>query len=640
MLLLIFFLAGCVVTAPVCIKNGRPYCRAKGTFTYEWYDYYERALSCIEGGCYEYALADLDTAISVRPDDRRMAKTYGMHFMDYFPHREKGLIHYLRGDYDRAREELETSVGYEPSDKAFLYLDRVRTEILRRDEFYVTTPRIRITIPVYDGEIHTRDDPIRISGVAEDRQYVSEISIGDRPFFIESSGQRVPFHSTLKLDEGRHEIDITARNLLSGASIRQLAIRVDRSGPVIILGTPKQDGRIQGHLYDASGKITLTADGQPVAVPDGPDVGFALPFRAGTKEIILLATDRLGNRTRAVIPLPLLARKDHPLMALNARSTLAYDGHAPTAALFARADTPDIRIEKPADRETVFSEMIAVRGRVSSPATIESVSVNNTDIYGKSGSMLFFNHPVRLKPGTNRIVVRATDGRGGDCIRMLTIIREIPEVLKPRYRCMFKAAPFDTYADENGQAHSAFRFQGIFLKELIARKRFRVRLKEDLQKTFPDPAPVLRTSTSEKPAAPFVPSRLLLSGYVRKTVHGTEIVSKITDIRTGQRLAVPDVYIASDSAVTLEAAAAELSEKFHRAFPLIRGQVILKKGKKFLIHAEEAPEITEWPWVIGSDREFAGDARIVRSLRSRNYWAEWSNHKHRECSTGDWAVTE
>ena len=72
------------------MKNGVTYCKADGNFTHEWYDYYERGLSCMEGECYEYALADFDTAIGKRPDDKRMARTFGMHLKDYFLIGKKG----------------------------------------------------------------------------------------------------------------------------------------------------------------------------------------------------------------------------------------------------------------------------------------------------------------------------------------------------------------------------------------------------------------------------------------------------------------------------------------------------------------------------------------------------------------------
>ncbi len=123
LILMLPIISGCPPRTTVCIKDGKEYCRASGTFTYKWYDYYERALSCVEGECYQQALSDLDTSLKIRSKDERMALTYGMHLMDYFPHRKKGTIYYMMGDYEAARPELEQSIKEYPSSKAYLYPD-------------------------------------------------------------------------------------------------------------------------------------------------------------------------------------------------------------------------------------------------------------------------------------------------------------------------------------------------------------------------------------------------------------------------------------------------------------------------------------------------------------------------------------
>ena len=71
------------------VKDGNEYGKVKGAFFgHQWWHYYERAISYADGEFYEEALADLEEAVSRREKDRRMARTCGMHFIDYFPHRE------------------------------------------------------------------------------------------------------------------------------------------------------------------------------------------------------------------------------------------------------------------------------------------------------------------------------------------------------------------------------------------------------------------------------------------------------------------------------------------------------------------------------------------------------------------------
>ena len=113
----------------VYVKDGKEYGKTSGyIFRHKWWNYYERGISYAEGEFYEDAIGDFTQAINQRPGDQRMARTYGMHFIDYFPHRELGIIHYQRGDLAAARKELELSLSQYPSAKARYYLDRVRKE--------------------------------------------------------------------------------------------------------------------------------------------------------------------------------------------------------------------------------------------------------------------------------------------------------------------------------------------------------------------------------------------------------------------------------------------------------------------------------------------------------------------------------
>jgi hypothetical protein len=59
-----------------------------GLFRHRWWNYYQRALGAADDRNYAAARADLTAALERRDLDQRMARTYGMHFIDYFPHRE------------------------------------------------------------------------------------------------------------------------------------------------------------------------------------------------------------------------------------------------------------------------------------------------------------------------------------------------------------------------------------------------------------------------------------------------------------------------------------------------------------------------------------------------------------------------
>jgi tetratricopeptide (TPR) repeat protein len=115
--------------APECIKDGVKYGVTRGSFRSEWWNYLERGMSYLEGGCYEAALADLDKAIELRKKqvkkehDKRRARTYGLHFTDYFAHREKGVALYHLGRYEEAKKELMESLKWVDSERAREYLE-------------------------------------------------------------------------------------------------------------------------------------------------------------------------------------------------------------------------------------------------------------------------------------------------------------------------------------------------------------------------------------------------------------------------------------------------------------------------------------------------------------------------------------
>jgi len=41
-----------------------------------------------------YAISDFQAAIRQREKDQRRARTCGMHFIDYFPHQELGIVYF------------------------------------------------------------------------------------------------------------------------------------------------------------------------------------------------------------------------------------------------------------------------------------------------------------------------------------------------------------------------------------------------------------------------------------------------------------------------------------------------------------------------------------------------------------------
>ncbi len=123
---------------PAYMKEGKEYGKIRGAFRHRWWNYFERGMSFADGEFQQEAIADFKVAIAQRPEDQRRARTYGMHFVDYFPRRELGVVYYQMGDFKAAKAELELSLSQYPSSKARFYLDRVRKALIEQEAREVT----------------------------------------------------------------------------------------------------------------------------------------------------------------------------------------------------------------------------------------------------------------------------------------------------------------------------------------------------------------------------------------------------------------------------------------------------------------------------------------------------------------------
>ncbi len=91
----------------------------------EWYKLYQDGLDAMEKGDYQAASELFRQAIKGNPDDDENVRTYGMHFIEYFPHRELGICLYHLGETTAAGKELKISMSQEPSDRAREYMRKI-----------------------------------------------------------------------------------------------------------------------------------------------------------------------------------------------------------------------------------------------------------------------------------------------------------------------------------------------------------------------------------------------------------------------------------------------------------------------------------------------------------------------------------
>lgn len=333
-LMILFLSAGCAVPqARVYEKAGKRYGVARGNFTGQWYDHYERGLSYTQGDYWEEALKDFAEASRLREKDQRRARTYGLHLMDYFPHREQGVCYYYLDRLEEAIEELESSLKAVDSAKAKYYLKKAREAWLKKSRKDQRVPWITLLSPAKGFLTH--EFSARVSGWARDDYFVSDIEINGEPIWVELPEKDVPFEKIVPLEEGVNTVRVRVRDLSGKETLESIEILADRKGPMVGMALaplgpnlpaarsgslksetppPRSETLVKGYVYDRTGVERLTLNGVQVRLEEGKGAEFSqvVDLASAPGPIRYEAVDKVGNVTRGEL-LPSDLATLHPL---------------------------------------------------------------------------------------------------------------------------------------------------------------------------------------------------------------------------------------------------------------------------------------------------------------------------------------
>lgn len=558
------------------VRDGIQYCKDKGTFGGRWHDFYERGLSCMEGEFYSEALNSFDKALNKRSDrleDQRMARKYGTRFIDYFPHREKGIIHYLMGKFDLAKMELERSLAHEYSDKAQRYLDKVRSQIMKINNEKLIVPDLVITFngvyPV-NGSYQTNDKTVLIEGIASSTQYISEIRMNHEKVFFQKTDTNVHFKRNLSLQQGTHQIRIKARSLSGAEKIETVTVHIDREGPRIVLTSFDKNGQIAGYVHDDSGLLSLSLDQKAIPIHQKNHVEFSFAMQINNKESKLVATDQLGNSSMLIIDQMLLKAFTQFLISQNDNTAL--DSEMPLSAQVHQKNKPIIYLYGWKDISNVYTDAVKLEGVVISKNQLKSLYINDKIVDGKSEKIFSFCETILLKKDKNKIHITAIDHNMNTVEKSLMITREVPEMNKIVHRCTLHMMPINInslYEQERSlwarlisfrqaifnskemiQDPLANNFQEYLMNEFIEHQRFRLVIKGDPSSVFN--------------------ADFLIQGYIVKTRLGVEVVIHFVSAQTREVLCVKDAYIENQD---LQLLAERITHIIHQEFPMVKGKV-------------------------------------------------------------------
>ncbi len=609
LVLLALMLAVACAPAPMGDDDLRP---DSGTlFRHRWWNHYSRALEAADAGDPAAARDDLLAAIGRRSRDQRMARTYGMHFIDYFPHRELGVLHWLAGELKDARRELERSIEDYPSAKARYYLDRVREALIRQQGGPVAPPDLTLDIPA--PGFRTREQPVRIRGRARDTGFVARLTVNQEAVFQAGSRIEVPFDHPLYLPQGRHEVFIAATNLSGRTTRRRVVVHVDRQGPWIAM-TPRRldDGRwrIEGTLHDPSGVAAFQVADREVDIVPGIRTDFRHDIEGARDPLLLEARDRLGNVTRVRLPAgTLTAAFCKPLVVAGLQSGALLAGWRPAG----ENGPPVIRLEGWQDRQTVYMDQVALAGSVRDRQRVTDVRVNGESVLPVPGPLVIFNHVVALNEGVNQIIIEARDAGGQVTRRELTIERKVPQALLLSERLRLGVFPFEQAGDVSP---ASYAFQDSFIYQLHQRHRFQIVERYLLEQILREQK--LSRSRLIDPATALGLGRMaaahaIVAGSLVETRMGIEIVGRVVDTETSEVLAAADVYGEVKSLVGYQDLARALALKIHREFPLVSGKVLQKHGEMILTDLGSEQIRSQRRLIVYQDREvdFPGEDPAV-----------------------------
>ena len=552
-----------------------------GTFRARWWSYYERGLARAEKVDWQNALNDLKKAISLRLKDQRMARTYGMHFIDYFPHRELGIIHLNRGEIDEAIRELEESLRAEESAKAVYYLNRARSiRLMNQKDISILPPSITLHSPSPGGAL--RDASVIVKGNVRGNGLISKVIINGTPYRFDRAEESIDFTQEIPLEEGVNKIVITAQDLVGNTSEKEIALISDREGPAINItdiSTEEREGqkfvRVKGEVTDDTGIRTVVIRDKQTEAGDVKTYHFDLTLPEETKKtkLIITAFDIPGNSTTAEIDIEreitAFNRWQQPiLLASNVSQLFSSD-----------KDPPVITLKEAGDPPPVFVDKYYVEGEASDNRAVEKVVINNKEISTKKGKKVFFSKINPLREGINKIVIEAYDSSGNKATTEFTVKREIPAPLQIGSRMSFTLLPFDITQGDVSLGHRAY---DLLTESFVEQKRFNVIERAKLEQVLLEQKLAKEKLTDLKysiKVGRIMSADTMLATSLKEDAKSLEVISRVINTMTSEVVDVKDVYSEDKSTAAIKELMTGLASKIANSFPLIEGMVI-KKGSK------------------------------------------------------------
>jgi len=291
-------------------KNGKVYGVIQGPFQDQWWHFYHRGLSFADGECWDKAKLDLVEALSRRNKDKRRARTYGMHFISYFPNRELGIILFHQGHFEDAIKFLSVSLSMVKTAKAEYYIDKSRLFQINQKNIDHKPPVVNISS--VDNTIITDQFHYEIKGTAKDDTFVRHIQIKDKAVRIDVSDSKIDFRSNVTIATGKNTIPITCTDLTGKSITKKVLIYGDHLGPVFEINSIRQKTeslykqvKLTGNAFDDSGISEIIINDKIIKCNGSKYVQIQEELKLGihVNKLIIKVKDIVKNNTYAKVSL-------------------------------------------------------------------------------------------------------------------------------------------------------------------------------------------------------------------------------------------------------------------------------------------------------------------------------------------------
>lgn len=620
---------GCASTPSQYTRDGETYGVTKGVFHGRWWNYYERGASFVNGGFYAEAQTDFEQALRDRSRDSWSARTYGMHFVEYFPNRELGVTYYHLGRLDEAEKYLTTSLSHVDTARAHDYLDLVKKAKLAKG-LLSDTAAPSVSASLTDGMVlATREVPVEIS--ASDDLAVMCVRLNGRQLHQRGSAKEVSFQDALTLEEGTHAIQLEAGDLTDKQEQKAVNVTVDLTGPAVGIFEPPAylvtDGasvRLRGATSDVNGIASVRLGDTVIAEGHGDkriEFERELPLSNGRNTFVVTARDVAGNETFSTLSIVkgsqaglatfLIGMPDRllrPFDFMKVRFTRPAPyypelaGRAHFAADGAATNPIQIDLKFPKAGAEYRKNEIRITGRVQAQTRVESLTINDVTFDLISAPTVEFSKRVPMRRGPNAVNIEAKDDRGNTATERFEIVGRPVALDTPESKMSLSVLAFGGAAEEATRQSLRAQTEG----RLVQGNRFnvvdRVRLAEVLQEqqlsaALSDPDRALALGK-------VIPANAFLVGDVIARGNELEVYTRVVSTETSRILATLDAHVADkNDAAGVEYALDSIANALARTFPRVPGEIVKATGANLVTNIGKEEGIHEGMYLLVVEEE-------------------------------------